>query len=222
MSHSGGPIPKPRGGLAHVNGSPSVCSGAGCVCVRVRVSVCRHVCEALGSRELPWSEPGTTASAQGTGTTSRASGGAGGAGDRGRGTRLASPVTSLSRAAGEGVVGSSRARPGSRDVAEELHSSRGRQEEAEGGSPSLSCTQRPVRLLQGPPQQSGRRCPPHLQALAVYPESPPHLRPLWLFPSLKQEAVLPSRDSSTKQTCRYPCGEPVGINDRLRVSPQLG
>lgn len=181
VSHSGGPIPKPRGGLAHVNGSPSVCSGAGRVCVRVRVSVCRHVCEALGSRELPWSELGTTASAQGTGTTSRASGGAGGAGDRGRGTRLASPVTSLSRAAGEGVVGSSRARPGSWDVAEELHSSRGRQEEAEGGSPSLSCTQRPVRLLQGPPQQSGRRCPPHLQALAVYPESPTPSPPLVAF-----------------------------------------
>lgn len=120
------------------------------------------------------------------------------------------------------MVGSSRARPGSRDVAEQLHSSRGRQEEAEGGSPSLSCTQGAVRLLQGPPQQSGRRCPPHLQALAVHPESPPHLRPLWLFPSSKQEAVLPSRDSSTKQTRRYPCGEPVGTNDRLRVSPRVG
>lgn len=93
-------------------------------------------------------------------------------------------MTSLSRAVDE-VVRSSRARPGSWDVAEE-HSSRGRQEEVEGGSPSLSSAQQPVRLLQGPP---------HLQMLALYPESPPHLCPSWLFPSLKQEAVLSSRDS---------------------------
>lgn len=137
VSHTGGLIPKPPGGLVHVNGSVSlwahlsVCSGGGRVCVRVHVSVCRRVCDASGSRELPWSEQETTASGQGTGTVPEevrvlvVQG-------TGRGTRLASPVTSLRRAADE-AVRSGRARPGSWDVAKE-RSSRGLQEEVEGAA----------------------------------------------------------------------------------------